>query len=245
MLRAFDDGRLFGESFGSGPATVLALPGWMRTRSDFEAVLTGAAGVALDLHGFGGAVAEPPEVWGAAEYAEAVAPVLDAMAERVVVVGHSFGGRVAVHLAASHPARVAGVVLTGVPLLARADRPSRRAPLAFRVVRALHHRRIVSDTRMEQMKRKHGSADYRAATGVMRDVLVRVVNETYERQLAAIAAPVELVWGADDDAVPVEVAERAAGLLSHGKLTVVPGVGHFLPVRRPDALREAIERVAP
>jgi len=245
MLRAFDDGRLFGESFGSGPATVLALPGWMRQRGDFEAVLTGASAVALDLPGFGGAVAEPPQAWGAAEYAEAVRPVLAAMAERIVVVGHSFGGRVAVHLAASHPERVAGVVLTGVPLLKRCDQPSTRAPVAFRVARALHGKGLVSDARMERMRRAHGSADYRAASGVMRDVLVRVVNETYEPQLAAIAAPVELVWGADDDAVPVEVAERAARLVSQATLTVVPGVGHFLPVRRPDVLREAIERVAP
>lgn len=245
MLRAFDDGRLFGDSFGSGPATVLALPGWMRTRSDFQAVLAGAPSVALDLPGFGGAVPEPPEAWGAADYAVAVAPVLADMADEVVVVGHSFGGRVAVHLAASHRDRVVGLVLTGVPLLKRSDRPPTRAPLPFRVARALHRRGVVSDARMERMKRAHGSADYRAASGVMRDVLVRVVNETYEAQLAAISAPVELVWGADDDAAPVQVAERAAALLARSNLTVVPGVGHFLPVRRPDVLREAIERVAP
>ena len=42
------------------------------------------------------------------EYAAAVGLILDEMAAQVVVLGHSFGGRVAVHLAATRPATVAG-----------------------------------------------------------------------------------------------------------------------------------------
>ena len=49
----------------------------------------------------------------------------------------------------------------------------------------------------------------------MRDVFVRTVNETYEDELREITCPVELVWGSDDTAAPVAVAERAAELLAH------------------------------
>ena len=49
---------------------------------------------------------------------------------------------------------------------------------------------------MEEQRRKHGSADYRDAEGVMRDTLVRLVNEDYRDLLPGISAPVELVWGA-------------------------------------------------
>ena len=83
--------------------------------------------IALDLPGFGRS-APPDAPWGAADYAEAVVPVLDAMTRPVVVVGHSFGGRVAVTLAAERPDDVGALVLTGVPLLHRAGR--RAAPPA-------------------------------------------------------------------------------------------------------------------
>ena len=46
-----------------------------------------------------------------------------------------------------------------------------------------------SDARMERARRRHGSADYRAAQGVMRDVLVRLVNERYDDALSALALP--------------------------------------------------------
>lgn len=244
VLSAFASGRLFGAVHGSAAPSVLALHGWGRTSADFDAVLGDLDAVALDLPGFG-ATPVPPEAWGAVDYAEAVAPVLADMAIPVVVLGHSFGGRAAIHLAASQPDQVAALVLTGVPLVKvpGGSSKSRRPPFGYRVARALHRRGVLPDDRMEALRRRHGSADYRAATGVMRDVLVRVVNETYEEQLDAITCPVELVWGEDDADVPVAVARAAAARLGGPvNLTVVPGAGHFTPRTAPAELRAAIGR---
>lgn len=245
MLKAFAGGRLFGALHGSGQPAVLALHGWRRTHTDFDRTLAGVDAIAVDLPGFGNSP-EPDDVWGAAEYATAVLPVLDEMGARPVIVGHSFGGRVAVHLAADHPDRIGALVLTGVPLLRRGEHAGKKPPLPFRVARVLHRRGLVGDERMEALRRKYGSADYAAASGVMRAVNVRVVNESYEEQLRAIGCPVELVWGDDDTAAPLAVAEEAASLLGDlANLTVVPGAGHLTPLTAPDALRAAIVRLRP
>jgi pimeloyl-ACP methyl ester carboxylesterase len=241
MLRAFSHD-LFGEQHGAAPARVLALPGWMRQRSDFRLVLDGFDAIALDLPGFGGASPEPAHASGAAGYATLVEPALDACAERVVVVGHSFGGRVAVHLAARHPERVHALVLAGTPRLVRPEssvRPSR----GHRAARWLNRHGLVSDARMESRRRRSGSEDYRSVTGVMRDVLVAVVNEDYETQLDALECVVELVWGDDDDAAPLQGARRAERRLGdRARLTIVPGAGHLTPLSAPAALRDAITR---
>ncbi len=241
MLRALNDG-LFGEQFGEEPAAVLALPGWMRSRRDFAQVLDGYDALALDLPGFGGASPEPAAATGAAGYADLVAPALDACAARVVVLGHSFGGRVAVNLAATRPDRVAALVLTGVPRLVAPDTvPSPSA--GYRLLRWLHRRGIVSDDRMEALRRQRGSDDYRNATGVMRDTLVIAVNEHYEDVLPAVICPVELVWGDDDTAAPLTIAERAVSLFGAGAtLTIVPGAGHLTPLTAAPALRAALDR---
>jgi pimeloyl-ACP methyl ester carboxylesterase len=241
VLRALTDG-LFAEQHGATPARVLALPGWMRLRADFRHVLDGYDALALDLPGFGGASPEPSTAMGAAGYAAAVAPALDACADRVVVLGHSFGGRVAVHLAALHPERVSALVLTGVPRLVAPDRvPSPSA--GFRVVRWLHRRGVVSDARMEALRRSRGSDDYRNSTGVMRRVLVIAVNEHYEGVLPRVVCPVELVWGDDDTAAPLSVAERAVSRFGgEAALTIVPGAGHLTPLTAAPALRAALDR---
>ena len=173
-------------------------------------------------------------------YADLVEPALDDCAPRVVVLGHSFGGRVAVELAVRRPDAVAALVLSGVPLLQRADRPAARPALRFRLARGLHRRGVLSERVMERTRQRYGSSDYRAASGVMREVLVAVVNETYETQLGLIEQPVELVWGEHDDAVPVEIAQRSEAVLPDATLTVLNGVGHFVPTEAPRALSDAI-----
>jgi pimeloyl-ACP methyl ester carboxylesterase len=242
MLQAFAAGRLFGAAYGSKQPWVLALHGWRRDHGDFTAALDGLDAVAVDLPGFG-ATPPPPEAWGSAEYAAAVEQVLDEMATPVVVLGHSFGGRVAVHLAVRRPDAVSALVLTGVPLIRRVG--AGRAPRSFRWAKALHRRGLLGDGRMDELRERHGSADYRAAQGVMRDVFVRVVNESYEEQLAALRCPVELVWGDDDTETPLPVAEEAAGLLADATLSRLSGAGHMTPLTAAADLRAAVLRHQP
>lgn len=237
-LRSFLDGALFAEVYGAGPPNVLALHGWGRRGRDFAVIMEDFSGIAPDLPGFG-ATPAPQEVLGADAYADIVSGLLDSFDRPPVLVGHSFGGRVAVCLAAKHPARVGPLVLTGVPLIR--SQPARNPAIGYRIVRWLNRIGVISDERLEEERRRRGSADYRAATGVMRDILVKVVNESYESQLSALSSPVRLIWGEDDREVPVSVAETARSLIRDASLEVLPEVGHFVTAQAPDALRRAIE----
>ena len=200
--------------------------------------------IALDLAGFG-ATPPPPEPWGSAEYARNLLPLFEepgVLADRVVLVGHSFGGRVAVHLGTLVPDRVERLVLTGVPLLHREGRRARPAT-AFRVARTLHRMGLVGEDRMEAMRQRYGSPDYRAAVGVMRGVFVGLLAERYEDQMRAVDCPVDLVWGESDTEVPVEVARRAQPLFPSATLVTLPGVGHLTPTEAPESLRRVIDGV--
>ncbi|GAC1536785.1 MAG: alpha/beta hydrolase [Acidimicrobiales bacterium] len=232
---------MLGARVGSAPASVVALHGWGRSSADFANVLRGVDGVAPDLPGFG-ATAPPETAWGSAEYATAVLPLCEE-GPPPVLLGHSFGGRVAVMLAAAHPEHVGGLVLTGTPLW----RPEGAAPptagLGFRVVKRLHSLGLLGDDRMEKRRQRSGSQDYNNATGVMRAVLVRAIAETndgtYRRALAAVTCPIALVWGERDTAAPLAVAREAREACG-ASLTVIPGVGHMTPIDAPAALQAAI-----
>jgi pimeloyl-ACP methyl ester carboxylesterase len=249
VLKSFAGGALFGEGWGEGVPTVLALHGWQRTHQDFSPVIDAASilpggplnAVGLDLAGFG-ATPPPPEPWGSEEYARHLLPLFEGpgvLAERVVLVGHSFGGRVAVHLAPLVADRIERLVLTGVPLLDREGRRSRPA-LSFRLARRLHRLGLITEERMEAMRQKYGSPDYRAAQGVMRGVFVKLLAEQYSERMAAIRCPVDLVWGAEDTEVPMEVAVRAQTLFPSARLMTLPDVGHLTPTEAPRALAEVI-----
>ena len=240
-LRALADGALFAETSGTGPPRVLALHGWGRRGSDFRQSLADFDALALDLPGFG-ASPPPSEPLGAEGYAALVAAVLDEFEEPPVVVGHSFGGRIAVCLAAAHPGRVGPLVVTGSPLVRLG--PTRKPSLHFRLLRFLNRVGVIGDVRMEEMRKRRGSADYRAASGLMRDVLVRVINEDYEPQLRELKSPTILLWGEDDQEVPVTVAVRALRIIRQAggtaELEVLPGTGHLVPTEAPGNLARVV-----
>ncbi|TIC80819.1 alpha/beta hydrolase [Nocardioides sp. GY 10127] len=247
MLTTLLGGRAFAEKTGSGPTQVVALHGWARNRADWAPVLDDTDALALDLPGHG-ATPEPESAWGSAEYADWVIEILSTL-DRPVLAGHSFGGRVAVQVAAKRPDLVRGLVLTGVPLLRRQPAGGGSKPaLGYRVVRALHRRGLVSDDRMEALRRKHGSTDYAAARGVMRDVLVRLVNEDYREQLTTLSTsgvPVAMVWGEHDTAAPVPMAREAVDLLGDvATLAVVPGSAHLLDAALVAELKQAVAVLA-
>lgn len=237
MISSFLDGRVFGQRYESpasaGPR-VLALHGWARDHHDFDALLKGLPAIAVDLPGFGASPA-PETALGTAEYAAQLAPLLGELDSPHVVLGHSYGGRVAVQMAAQ--GLVDRLVLVGTPLL----RPPAGKPSAkYRLVRWAHARGLYSDARMEALRERSGSADYRAARGVMRDILVKAVNEGYAEQLQRITCPVDIVVGAGDTAARPEMAAQAARLCS-AELTVVPDAGHMLDPALAAVVREKIE----
>jgi pimeloyl-ACP methyl ester carboxylesterase len=112
--------------------------------------------------------------------------------------------------------------------------------VGFRAAKWLHAKGLLSDERMEAERRKRGSADYRAAQGVMRDTLVRLVNEDYRALLPDVKAPVSMVWGAQDTAAPLAMAKEAVTLFPSATLVVSESSGHLLDKGLVGLLREAL-----
>ena len=238
MIQALADGAVLAERTGDLPPTVVALHGWGRSGNDFDRILAGLDAIAIHLPGFG--PTSPPEsVWGTEQYAELVARAIRPFG-RVVVVGHSFGGRIAVRLAARHPELVSALVLTGAPLVRLAA--TRKPAASYQLAKWLHARGIISDQRMEALRRARGSADYNAAQGVMRDILVTVVNENYDADLAALRVPVSMVWGENDTAAPTEAGRVASTRIAGATWQVVPGAEHLMQGELETAVRDAVLR---
>lgn len=234
---ALADGRVLAERIGEFPPRIVALHGWGRTGSDFAPILVGLDAAAIHLPGFG-PTAVPDSVWGTEDYAELVAEAIRPFAP-VVLVGHSFGGRVAVRLAARFPDLVSGLVVTGAPLVRATAAGKPR--LSFRIAKWANRIGILSDTAIEVLRRKAGSADYNAANGVMRDIMVKTVNENYDEDLSRISAPTWMVWGEHDTAAPTQAGKLASERIPGARWTVVPGEGHLLTPTLGAAVRHAIE----
>ena len=244
--------RVYYEQAGAGSPVIL-LHGWggraaaMRPFIDWLGAECSV--VALDFPGFGQS-ALPPTPWGVGDYARSLVLFLDTFGlATCAVVGHSFGGRVAIKLAATAPERVAKLVLVDSAGL----RP-RTTPGQSIVSAALKCARLVLSApglgavrgRAERMARARlGSEDYREA-GPLRETFVRVIAEDLRPLLPQIRAPTLLLWGELDDQTPVSDARIMEREIPDSGLVVLRGAGHFCYLDRPaDACRVVRSFLAP
>jgi pimeloyl-ACP methyl ester carboxylesterase len=194
-----------------------------------------------DLPGFGFSEA-PKEAWGSAEYARVVAELPRAAGfDSVNVLGHSFGGKVALALATAYPELVKRLVIVASPIVRLPLEPGARGrSKTYETVRTVA--KLLPPLRERILawgRNRYGSADYRAA-GPLRPTLVRVVNENWRTALPAVQAPVLLIWGSEDAEVPLRVAEEAMAELPRAELRVIEGAGHFPFLDEPEAFSEAV-----
>jgi len=218
---------------GQGDPIVL-LHGWGSSSQSLAPLCGALAGtfrvLAVDLPGFGWSQ-PPPAAWGTQEYANHLARIMQEIGiGRAALVGHSFGGRVAIALAASQPARVSRLVL----MASAGIRPPREAGYYLRVGIAKLVKHIFSlpgwgatgQRIIAKWFARVGSRDYRTA-GAMRPTLVKVVNEDLTPLLPAIQAPTLILWGDRDQEVPRSAMETMATRIPRSRLVVFAGAGHF------------------
>ena len=73
------------------------------------------------------------------------------------------------------------------------------------------------------MKNHMGSSDYRAASGIMREILVGVVNTDLRDDAKKIKVPTLLIWGDQDDEAPLNEAKELEKIMVDAALIVLPG----------------------
>lgn len=206
---------------------LVLLHGWGASLDVMAGVRDGLAAdfrvLSFDLPGFGES-SPPPAAWGSDDYARLLLAALDALGvERAHLVGHSFGGKVAIRMAVERPERLGRLVLVD----SAGIRPMRTLGYHARVAAYRGARRLVGSTPLRGwLEARVGSTDYRAA-GTLRPTLVRSVNEDLRPLLPRVAAPTLLVWGERDEDTPLENGQLMERLIPNAGLVVFAGAGHF------------------
>jgi len=172
----------------------------------------------VDLPGFG-LSSEPDYAYTVYDYVELLKELFDELKiKKPTLIGHSFGGRLSIIYASKYD--VEKIVLFGSPCVRHEYKSTKQT-----ILKTLKKIKILSPL-ANLMKKFTGSADYKNASPIMREVLVKTVNEDLSDCAKKIKAEALLIWGENDTAVPLEHAKELNNLLQNSDLIVLPG-GHY------------------
>ncbi len=215
---------------------VLVLPGWMAKASLYRIVADAISAkyrvILPDMPGFTGDTPEPPEAWDLNGFVDFTIALIEALGlEKLTLMGHSFGGRIIIKLMSRQelPFETERIVL--IDAAGIRHELSDKAKRKQKVFKLAKH--FMTEKQIEHYKETHGSADYRAASPLMRDCMVKAVNEDLTPYLKDVTPEVLLIWGTKDTATPIEDGELMEKLMPDAGLARIEGAGHFSFAEQP------------
>lgn len=162
--------------------------------------------------------------------------------KKVILIGHSFGGRISVKFTAKYPEVIEKLILTGAPIL----RPS----LNFRkriISNFLKFFKIfihfipypINKIARYLIYKIIGESDYYKAQG-MKETFVNVINEDLTEIAKQIKNKTLLVWGKNDKLVPIYIGQGAREIIKNSKFIILPNEGHGLPYKNPEIFSKVV-----
>lgn len=229
---------------------IVILHGWGLSQKKFEPLIVelrkrGHSVISLDFPGFGESKS-PPKPFTLSDYAEFLYTFLQS--ENIpypILIGHSFGGRVALRYSSLYPKSVRALILTGAP----GYTPVSRKKLLLFIAVAKVGKSVLSLPTLSffaDFIRKWyyyivGAREFYRAEGTMRQTFKNIVSELLIEDMKKVTVPTLLLWGELDLIVPVRIGIKMRDTIKGSILEMVEGADHGVPFKRPKEFADKVE----
>lgn len=235
---------------GNGPETVVILQGWgtsCEVYNPVAAVLEKKYRVVwLDFPGFGKSE-EPPCGWSVDDYADFTEEFMQRLGiRRAILLGHSYGGRVIIKLSnrKNRSFEISRIILVDSAGVLPKKTFRKKLKIAryklLKKIAGLPFVYALFQEMIDEWKNSQGSEDYRNASPVMKQCLVKAVNEDLTGLLSGVSAETLLIWGDADTATPLSDGQLMEKRMPNAGLAVIRGAGHFSFLDQPAVFERII-----
>ena len=233
---------------GSGK-NVLILPGWGTTIDTYitliQSISTYACIYCLDMPGFGKSQ-EPQKSWNIDDYVSFIINFIENQnIKNLDLIGHSNGGRIIIKLMNEKlNFKVNKIVLIGSAGIVHKKTLFQKIKIkTFKICKKILEFKPINSVfpnLLENLKNHFGSTDYKNATPIMKETLVKLVNEDLKALLPNISAPTLLIWGEADTSTPICDAEIMEKLIPDAGLVRVKNCSHYVFLEQPAYVNKII-----
>lgn len=220
--------------------TLILLHGWKRDKNDLiqlkEYLSKDCKIISFDMPGFG---QEPltDSDWGIPEYANWVDEKIkkEFSRENIILLGYSFGGRVASYLASKRPKYLSALILYSSPSLYRPTLNIRMRIFMYKILKCILPEYIKSKFRSDDQKDSENTE--------LSKIFRNTVNFDQTDLLKNINVPTYILTGDSDKSVRKEIADEMKELIPNSKKIIIPNASHFFHVENPTLFNATVKNI--
>lgn len=223
---------------------IVFLHGWGGTSKSFYKLQTllskGYKTISFDMPGFG-ETDIPSSAWGVEDYMNFTLECLEKFKiTSYYLVGHSFGGRVAILLAAKHPEKLSGLALISAAGIKHKKLPEEKALAAVaslgKYIMSFPLARALKEPARYIFYKLIRRQDYVLAKGIMKETMKNVIAQDLREYLPLIKTKTLIVWGDKDMITPLKDGYAMQKEIPGAVLKIIKGGSHYLPRKNPQEL---------
>lgn len=228
-------------------STLIFLHGWGGSITSWNENLPYFQNLGFECHAIklpGFDLSEPSQTWGIPEYSDFVIEnIADISKEPCVVIGHSFGGRIATYIASHRPELIKKLILTDSAGINLEPKLVRKTLITVsRLFKLLEDKIPVLNKLRAKAVATIGSKDYKDANPKMREIMKKVVNLDLRPNLRLISCPTLIIWGDEDRITPIKMAETFRVGIKHSVIYYIKGAGHHAHSEKPREWNLRVEK---
>lgn len=167
---------------------------------------------------------EPKEVWILEDYVNLTYEIIlkcknELNLKKIDLIAHSFGGRVALHLASSHASEINKLILLG----SAGIKPKRGFKYLFNITKYKILKKISPKKAL-----KMGSNDYKKLSNIMKATFINIVNSDCTQLCKKVECKTLIIFGKNDKETPIYMAKKLNKLIKSSQLIIIDNAGHFV-----------------
>ncbi|OGH29011.1 MAG: hypothetical protein A3E40_00475 [Candidatus Levybacteria bacterium RIFCSPHIGHO2_12_FULL_37_9] len=155
-----------------------------------------------------------------------VADAIKQFNNKVILIGHSNGGRIALNFAIKHPEKLEKLILIDSAGIYRNNLVIRFKRMLFKSISKVGKKFSSSQKLKNILYKIVGESDYKNANPIMKQTMLNLINSDKSLSLNKVTVPTLIIWGENDQTTPLSDGKLMNKLIKNSKLNIVDNAKH-------------------
>ena len=221
---------------------VIILHGWTKNSDKWSVFLDALRekGISANLPKIPGLTENLDKVWNLSDYVKWLKNIVDKEKNKIILIGHSNGGRIAVAFTNLYPEKVEKLILIDSGGIYHHELPLRIKRTVFKTIAKIGKKLTSSKSMKNLLYKFTRESDYKDLDENTKQTMINLISIDLKPMLSQIQTPTLIIWGRGDKTTPLSDGRLINNLIKNSKLKIIENAHHSPQFTNPKEVADTI-----